>query len=141
MFILKRGLCCKIKPRWLWYISKQCQRLDSENRVIDGRELEGLEVVLLKDTEQNKPIINAANNGSYADNPFTKTVHVFAHGNPSAFYNEQVSQEEKARGLGTINSGSSLNNVLDSSELWKTRWLGYISKQCQRFDTPDGSDI
>ena len=60
----------------------------SENRVIDGRELEGLEVILLKDSEHNKPVINAANNGNYADNPFTKTIHVFAHGNPSEFYND-----------------------------------------------------
>lgn len=91
----------------------------SENRVIDGRELEGLEVVLLKDSEHNKPIIKAANNGSYADNADTKTIHVFAHGQPSAFYNENVTSAEKKAGVGTINSGASLNNVLNQSDLWK----------------------
>ncbi|RMZ57922.1 hypothetical protein D1632_16565 [Chryseobacterium nematophagum] len=35
----------------------------SENRVIDARELEGLEAVLLKNTEHNKAIIKTANNG------------------------------------------------------------------------------
>lgn len=91
----------------------------SENRVIDGRELEGLEVVLLKDTAHNKPIIEAANNGQYKDNPETKTIHVFAHGNPSAFFNENVTEKEKKAGVGTIDSGASMNNVLNQSELWK----------------------
>ncbi|RNA62869.1 RHS repeat-associated core domain-containing protein [Chryseobacterium nematophagum] len=60
----------------------------SENRIIDARELEGLEAVLVKDTKHNQPIIKAANSGQYADNSNTKTIHVFAHGNPSALYNE-----------------------------------------------------
>ncbi|MDF2934499.1 MAG: repeat-associated core protein [Chryseobacterium sp.] len=86
----------------------------SENRVIDARELEGLEAVLLKDTEHNKPIIKAANSGLYKDNPNTKTVHVFAHGNPKEFYNETY------KGETTINDGADLNNVLNqSSNLWK----------------------
>ncbi|WP_051890838.1 RHS repeat-associated core domain-containing protein, partial [Chryseobacterium sp. JM1] len=87
----------------------------SENRVIDGRELEGLEVVLVKDTEHNKPIIKTANNGQYADNANTKTIHVFAHGNPSAFYNETM------KGETTINDGKDLNNVLNQgSKLWSS---------------------
>ncbi|WP_053077126.1 DUF6443 domain-containing protein [Chryseobacterium sp. BLS98] len=88
----------------------------SENRVVDGRELEGLEVVLTKDITINK----VAHNGTYADNPNTKTIHVFAHGNPTEFYNENVSAKEKKAGLGTIKTGASLNNILnESSELWK----------------------
>jgi len=86
----------------------------SENRVIDGRELEGLEVVLVKDIKKNDAIIKTANNGLYKDNPDTKTIHVFAHGNPSALYNETM------KGEGTIDSGSDLNNVLNQgSSLWK----------------------
>lgn len=92
----------------------------SENRVVDGVELEGLEVVLVKDIKKNEPIIKAANNGLYKDNPNTKTVHVFAHGNPSAFYNENVSASEKKAGLGTVNTGKGLNDILNSnSDLWK----------------------
>ncbi|MBP1221755.1 3-coathanger stack domain-containing protein [Flavobacterium sp. 1355] len=87
----------------------------SENRVIDGRELEGLEVVLLKDSAHNKPVLKAANSGQYKDNPETKTIHVFAHGNPKEFYNDFG-----AKGETTINSGAGLNKVLNqSSELWK----------------------
>ncbi|NMR35682.1 hypothetical protein HIO71_16005, partial [Chryseobacterium aquaticum] len=86
----------------------------SENRVVDGVELEGLEVVLVKDIKKNEPIIKAANNGLYKDNPNTKTIHVFAHGNPSAFYNETY------KGETTINDGADLNNVLNQgSDLWK----------------------
>ena len=92
----------------------------SENRVIDGRELEGLEVVLLKDSTHNKPIINTANNGSYADNADTKTIHIFAHGNPSAFYNENITQQERKAGVGTIDNGVELNKLLNQgSDLWK----------------------
>jgi hypothetical protein len=87
----------------------------SENRVIDGRELEGLEVVLLKDSAHNKPVLKAANSGQYKDNPETKTIHVFAHENPKEFYNDF-----RAKGETTINSGAGLNKVLNqSSELWK----------------------
>jgi RHS repeat-associated protein len=86
----------------------------SENRVVDGVELEGLEVVLLKDTKKNQSIIKAANSGLYADNPDTKTIHVFAHGNPKEFFNETY------KGESTINSGADLNNVLNQgSELWR----------------------
>ncbi|MDQ1856569.1 RHS repeat domain-containing protein, partial [Chryseobacterium sp. WLY505] len=92
----------------------------SENRVIDARELEGLEAVLVKDTKANQPIIKTANNGQYADNPNTKTVHVFAHGNPSAMYNDNVTSEQKKAGLGTVDTGGKLNNILNqSSDLWK----------------------
>lgn len=87
----------------------------SENRVIDARELEGLEAVLIKDTKANHPIIKAANNGQYVDNTNTKTVHVFAHGNPKEFYDEYGKPGET-----TINSGALLNGVLNrSSDLWK----------------------
>lgn len=87
----------------------------SENRVINARELEGLEAVLVKDSEHNKSIIKAANNGQYADNPNTKTVHVFAHGNPKEFYDEYGKKGET-----TINSGALLNGILNrSSNLWK----------------------
>ncbi|WFB67671.1 RHS repeat-associated core domain-containing protein [Chryseobacterium sp. WX] len=82
----------------------------SENRVIDARELEGLEAILLKDNEHNIAIIKTANNGQYADNPKTKTIHIFAHGNPSAFYNENVSKDS---GKGTVNTGKGLNGVLE----------------------------
>ncbi|PTT42702.1 sugar-binding protein [Chryseobacterium sp. HMWF028] len=86
----------------------------SENRVVDGRELEGLEVVLLKNSTYNNDIIGIANSGRYKDDPFTKTVHLFAHGNPKEFYNETFEGET------TINSGAALNNVLmQGSELWK----------------------
>ncbi|MDQ8142911.1 RHS repeat-associated core domain-containing protein [Chryseobacterium sp. CFS15] len=86
----------------------------SENRVIDGRELEGLEVILFKDVKKNEAITKAANSGLYKDNPNTKTVHVFAHGNPAALYNETY------KGETTINDGGDLNNVLNQgSDLWK----------------------
>ncbi|WP_276591845.1 RHS repeat-associated core domain-containing protein [Chryseobacterium sp. GM_Chr_2] len=87
----------------------------SENRVIDARELEGLEAVLIKDTKANHSIVKTANNGQYTDNANTKTVHVFAHGNPQEFYNEYGKPGET-----TINSGALLNDVLNkSSDLWK----------------------
>lgn len=87
----------------------------SENRVMDGIELEGLEVVLLKDSAHNQPVKLAANSGQYKDNPYTKTIHVFAHGNPSEFYNDFGKEGET-----TINSGKILNNTLNStSTLWK----------------------
>ncbi|SMO77477.1 hypothetical protein SAMN06265171_106276 [Chryseobacterium rhizoplanae] len=86
----------------------------SENRVVDGRELEGLEVVLLKKSSYNNDIIDIANSGRYKDDPFTNTVHLFAHENPKEFYNETYEGET------TINSGAALNNVLmQGSELWK----------------------
>ncbi len=81
----------------------------SENRVVDARQLEGLEAVLVKDTKANQPIIKTANNGQYADNPNTKTVHVFAHGNPSAMYNGNVTPEQKKAGLGTVDTGDKLD--------------------------------
>ncbi len=87
----------------------------SENRVIDGIELEGLEVVLLKDSQKNAPITKTANNGNYADNAKTKTIHVFAHGNTSAFFNEKGKKGET-----TITTGAQLNKILNqSSPLWK----------------------
>lgn len=87
----------------------------SENRVIDARELEGLEAILIKDTKANHSIIKTANNGQYADNANTKTVHVFAHGNPKEFYDEYGKPGET-----TINSGALLNGILNrSSDLWK----------------------
>ncbi|MCA6069224.1 hypothetical protein JI747_018820 [Chryseobacterium sp. RG1] len=92
----------------------------SENRVVDGRELEGLEVVLVNDTEHNQPIIKAANSEQYKDNSNTKTIHIFAHGNPLAMYNEKVTSKQKEAGLGTIDSGEKLNDVLNQgSDLWK----------------------
>jgi len=81
---------------------------------VDGIELEGLEVVLLKDNIKNEAVIKAINSGKYADNSLTKTVHVFAHGNPKEFYNETM------KGNSTIKTGADLNNVLNQgSELWK----------------------
>jgi len=92
----------------------------SENRVIDGIELEGLEVVLLNDTKHNQSIIKTANSGLYKDNPATKTVHVFAHGNPSAMYNEKITAAQKKAGVGTVDTGAELNSVLNQgSDLWK----------------------
>jgi len=92
----------------------------SENRVVDGRELEGLEVLLLKESKYNDPILKAANSGLYKDNPDTKTIHVFAHGNPSAMYNEKVTSEQRLAGTGTIDTGAKLDNVLtQGSDLWK----------------------
>ncbi|WP_374175088.1 DUF6443 domain-containing protein [Flavobacterium tructae] len=84
----------------------------SENRVIDGVELEGLEVVLLNNATKNQPVITAANSGQYKDDPATKTIHVFAHGNPSEFYNDI--------GKTAINTGQMLNKTLNEmSSLWK----------------------
>ena len=85
-----------------------------ENKFGKGIELEGLEVILLKDIPKNKPIIKAAKSGIYADDSKTKTVHVFAHGNPKEFFNDTM------KGSGAINEGSELNNVLNQgSSLWK----------------------
>ena len=92
----------------------------SENRVVDGRELEGLEVILVKDSKKNEGIIKAANNGLYKDNQATKTIHIFAHGGPKAFFNENVSAEEKKADLGTVKTGANLNSILnEASKLWK----------------------
>lgn len=87
----------------------------SENRVVDGRELEGLEVVLVKDVPKNQAIIKTANNGGYADDPKTKTIHVFAHGTPSMIYNDNGTSKATQQ----LNTGQRLDKVLtQSSELW-----------------------
>ncbi|MDX8581096.1 RHS repeat-associated core domain-containing protein, partial [Elizabethkingia sp. HX YK] len=84
----------------------------SENRVIDGRELEGLEVVLLNNNNHNKSIIDVAKNGKYADDSKTKTIHVFAHGNPYFIINENDG--------GRFSTGKVLNQILNKhSSLWK----------------------
>lgn len=88
----------------------------SENRVIDGIELEGLESVLLRDSANNHPVILAANSGQYKDDPINKTIHVFAHGNPSMFFNDFGKTKDEQQ----ITTGSILNKTLEkTSALWR----------------------
>lgn len=91
----------------------------SENRVIDGFELEGLEVVLINPTksasnEQQKAadqrIANGAKNISHSNTLVTVT----AHGRP-----ERISNDVNGT---KINSGAGLNAVLTAnSDAWKNR--------------------
>lgn len=90
----------------------------SENRVVDGIELEGLEVVLINPTksasnEQQRAadqiIVNGAKNITYSNTLVTVT----AHGNPTGISNDYGKR---------ITTGAELNKVLTAnSDAWKNR--------------------
>lgn len=84
----------------------------SENKVTGHIELEGLESISYVDAkrEQNKGIAIAANNNDKS------AVHIYAHGSPSIFYNEN----EKTVSEQQITSGKRLNSLLGKlSSEWK----------------------
>jgi hypothetical protein len=79
----------------------------SENKVTGHVELEGLEAVSFIDAnknEHNKPIVDAANK-----NTDKSAVHVYAHGNPEIFYNENSKDVKDQR----ITTGQTLNRLLN----------------------------
>jgi len=81
----------------------------SENRVIDGIELEGLEVVLIN--EEKDPVIHS---GAQSIKSNDKLVTVAAHGNPKLIANSNDGDH--------IKSGKSVDKVLTAnSEAWKNR--------------------
>ncbi len=81
----------------------------SENRVIDGVELEGLEVVLVN--KEKNPVIHSGSQNIKNNN---KLVTVTAHGNPNYIVNSKDGSK--------IDSGKSLNNLLNNqSDAWKNR--------------------
>src|SRR5690606_20169890 len=81
----------------------------SENRVIDGVELEGLEVVLVN--KEKDPVIHSSGSKIKGND---KMVTVVAHGNPKLMVDD-------SRGV-NITSGSGLDKVLNrESDVWKNR--------------------
>jgi hypothetical protein len=94
----------------------------SENRVIDGRELEGLEVQLINPTksasnEQQKVADQRIVNGSKNIPNSNTMVTVTGHGSPTGLSND-------VRG-GRINDGKGLNAVLNrNSDAWKNKESG-----------------
>jgi RHS repeat-associated protein len=91
----------------------------SENRVVDGRELEGLEVQLINptksaSTEQQKVADQKIVNGAQNINSSSTLITVTGHGNPNFIMND-------VRG-GKITTGKQLDAVLSrNSDDWKNR--------------------
>ena len=94
----------------------------SENRVIDGRELEGLEVVLINPTKSSsteqqkagdKRIVKGAKNIPSS----STTITVTGHGSPTGMSNDVRGEE--------INTAGQLNSVLNrNSDDWKNKESG-----------------
>lgn len=94
----------------------------SENRVIDGFELEGLEVILLNptkssSTEQQKAADQRIVNGTKSIPSSDTMITVTGHGNPKYLMNDVRGQK--------INNGEQLNAVLNrNSDSWKNKESG-----------------
>jgi hypothetical protein len=81
----------------------------SENRLIDGRELEGLEVVLVNSVEDDY-IYNAG-----IENNDKSAIHVYAHGNPTGI---RDIKPDGTKGQ-WVSTASQFTTILKKSDMWK----------------------
>ena len=83
----------------------------SENRVIDGIELEGLEVNLINKVE-------AALHSQGSHIKVTNVVHIYAHGGPKGIYDQRESKDNPK----VIKTATQFNNMMnETSPIWKDR--------------------
>jgi|JI7StandDraft_1071085.scaffolds.fasta_scaffold248543_1 hypothetical protein len=88
----------------------------SENRVIDGFELEGLEVVLFNKDKENM-MYNVG-----IDNDDRSALHIYAHGNPKSIFDDRTLDKE-GRGK-ELKSAVAIDKMLQQSnekEMWNSR--------------------
>ena len=88
----------------------------SENRVIDGLELEGLEVVLFnKDTETMMYNVGMANKDKSA-------IHIYAHGNPTTIMDDRtLDKNKRGKSLASVNAIDEMLQASSEKAMWKAR--------------------
>jgi RHS repeat-associated protein len=88
----------------------------SENRVIDGFELEGLEVVLFNEGKE------AMMFDAGTDNDDRSALHIYAHGNPKSIFDDR-NLDKNGRGK-ELKSAAAIDKMLQQSnekEMWNSR--------------------